>query len=105
MSLCALVASVVAAADEFLFCKGGLVAFTLLLNTDGALACLFMVAGGVAATLLETVDSLTESGGVFVVVLSALRRAGFFLGFLTVGLFGCVLTDVGPFWPDAAMLI
>lgn len=97
MDFCALVASAVAAADDFLFCKGGLTAFTLLLSTDGALACLFKAAGGAVATLLETVGSLTESGGLFVVVLSAFRRAGFFLGFLTVGLFGCVLTVVGSF--------
>lgn len=90
-------ASVDAAADDFLFCKRGLVAFTSVLSTEGALACLFKAAGGAGAILLGDVGSLTESGGVFVVVLSALRRAGFFLGFLTVGLFGRILTVVGSF--------
>lgn len=94
MNFCALVASVVAA-DDVLFCKGGLVVFTLLLNTDGALDCLVKVTGVAAVVLFEAVVSLIESVVVFVVVLSALRRAGFFRGFLAVWLACCVFTATG----------
>lgn len=65
--------------DDFLLCRGGLVAFGLL-RTVGALACRANLAGVGVDDVFDASASLFAS--TFAFAFSALRRAGFFLVFL-----------------------
>jgi hypothetical protein len=86
----------------FLLCNEGRLAFTSL-RTGGALACRVSLGGIVAEPLVGAVLSFgSRSMSALEFVLSALRRAGFFRGFLGVVLEGCSL-EAASF--DAAISI
>jgi hypothetical protein len=82
-----------AAVLGFLLCNVGRLEFTSA-RTDGALACRVNLAGTTTEPLLGTALLFGRAVFVMELALSALRRAGFFRGFLTVVFEGCGLAVV-----------
>jgi hypothetical protein len=89
---------------DFWVCNTGRVAVALL-KTDGALICRVRFVGRQVDALSGVARSFNGAMSVLVFALSALRRAGFFRGFLLDALVeDCILAAVVPASTEAIVI-